>query len=70
MAKSNPRVVAPVRLGIAEAATYLSVDECTIRRWIRAGTLKANRVGPKIIRIDKAELDRLVEAIGGNATRR
>lgn len=68
MAKSPSRVVAPARLGIAEAAQYLSVDECTIRRWIRTGTLKANRVGPKIIRIDKSELDRLVEPIGGNAT--
>ncbi len=30
---------------LTEAAAYLSVNRLTIRRWIQAGTIEAQRVG-------------------------
>lgn len=46
-------------LTIADAAAYKSVSAKTIRRWIAAGILPANRVGPKLIRIRAVDLDAL-----------
>lgn len=67
--KSRPQPVSmPRRLSLQESCDYLGVDECTLRRWIRSGKLRANRVGPKLIRIDLAELDKLIEPIGGSAS--
>lgn len=64
--KSRPQPVQiPRRFGVLGAAEYCGVDECTIRRWIRSGELKANRVGPKLIKIDRVELDKIIEPIGG-----
>lgn len=59
------RVVAPARLGIREAALYCDVDQCTIRRWIAAGRLRANRIGPRLIKIDRADLDAIIRPVGG-----
>lgn len=42
-----------------QAAVEVGVTRRTIDRWIRSGHLKAYRVGPKLIRIPAAELDRL-----------
>ncbi|GAB3242769.1 excisionase family DNA-binding protein [Mycolicibacterium hippocampi] len=64
----KPRPAIPARLGVVDAAKYANVAECTIRRWIREGRLKANRIGPKLIQIDKAELDKIIEPIGGAAS--
>jgi excisionase family DNA binding protein len=52
-------------LGIAAAASYLDVDPRTIRRWIAAGSLRAVRVGPRLIKILKADLDALRQPVGG-----
>lgn len=40
-----------------EAAEYFGVTDRTIRRWIADGTLPAQRVGKKLLRIDIAVLD-------------
>jgi len=52
---------APARqwLSIADAADRLGVSTKTIRRYIAAGTIRAERVGPRLIRIDVASLDAL-----------
>jgi excisionase family DNA binding protein len=42
---------------IAVAATYIAVNERTIRRWISSGQVSAKRVGPKLIRVDLNSLD-------------
>jgi excisionase family DNA binding protein len=47
------------KLTVAEAAGRLGVCERTIRRYLAAGVIAGTRVGPKLIRIDAAELDRL-----------
>ena len=42
---------------VADAATYYNVSPKTIRRWIAAGTIHAERIGPRLIRIDTQSLE-------------
>jgi len=49
----------PEAVSVKKAAEVLSVNEITIRRWIRWGHLKAYRVGPFLIRIPRTELARM-----------
>ena len=65
--RTRSQPVLPPRLGVPEAADYCGVDESTIRRWIARGQLRANRIGPRLIKIDRAELDKLIEPIGGES---
>lgn len=51
-------------LTVNEAADYGHVSFKTIRRWIAEGRLSAIRLGPRSIRIDLAELERLAEPVG------
>lgn len=46
-----------------QAADILGVDQTTIRRWISTGELRAYRYGPRIIRIDAADLRKFREQI-------
>ncbi len=53
-----------------ESAVYVGVSVKTIRRRILDGSLPAHRRGPRVLRIDRADLDRLfrpVAAGGGDA---
>ncbi|NKV30735.1 helix-turn-helix domain-containing protein [Rhodococcus hoagii] len=52
---------------LAEAAEILSVSTRTVRRYISAGKLKAYRVGPRVIRVDLSELDRVMRPMGSRA---
>jgi excisionase family DNA binding protein len=46
-----------MRLGsIAEVAVMLNVTERTVRNYVNGGRLRAYRVGPTLIKIDKDEL--------------
>lgn len=54
-AATNRRLVS-----VPEAATYASVCAKTIRRRIADGDLTGYRMGPRIIRVDLNELDRLL----------
>lgn len=53
-------------LTVPEAAKRAKRDPETVRRWIRAGKLRARKVGTQHV-IDKGDLD---ELIGGHATSR
>ena len=44
-------------------ADYLAVSLSTIRRMISRGDLTAYRVGPKLLRLDAEELDRIARPI-------
>lgn len=44
------------QLTIAETAERLNVSSNTVRRMIAAGDLKAYRYGPRLIRIDPADI--------------
>lgn len=54
-------------VGVPKAAEKSGLDPSTIRRHIKNGRLKAYRLGPRLIKIDPAELDKLIEPIGGES---
>lgn len=54
-------------LSPAESAEYMGVNESTIRRWIRKGLLPAERVGPRLLRIKRSDLDALKQPVSGVA---
>jgi excisionase family DNA binding protein len=57
----------PPRPSIRQATEYHGVDQKTIRRWIAQGRLMAQRVGPRLIRLDREEVLSLGRRIGGAA---
>lgn len=63
------RTLEPEHLAPREAAAHLGVTERTIRRLIESGDLPAYRVGSKIIRIKRTDIDALLRPIaaGGAA---
>ena len=69
--RGNTRTVSGQRLdSIQGAASYIGVDPKTIRRWIAAGRIQGFRAGPRLIRVDLNEMDRLLSPIptaGGDA---
>lgn len=46
-----------------QVADILGVDIATVRRWIAQGELRAYRLGPRVIRIDAADLRQFREQI-------
>lgn len=40
-------------------ADYFDVSVPTVRRWVREGRLRAYKVGPRAVRFDPRDLDRL-----------
>jgi excisionase family DNA binding protein len=57
-------------VAVEAAAEYLGVAPLTVRRRIASGQLRAYRLGPRIIRVDLADVDAMLEPIptvGGGA---
>jgi len=54
----------PARPTIQQAADWAGVNEKTVRRWIAEGRLKAMRIGPKLIRVERESLLALAKPIG------
>lgn len=55
---------APRRLvGLAQAAKYADVSTRTLRRYIGQGRLTGYRVGPRLLKVDLNEIDRLAKPI-------
>jgi excisionase family DNA binding protein len=51
-------------LSQAEAATYLGVTDRTVRNYITRGAIRGHRIrGSRLVRIDRAELDKLMRPI-------
>ena len=57
----------PAWVSIKATATYLSMSEKSVRRLIATGKLKAHRIGPRLIRVDRESLLALGRPIGGAA---
>jgi excisionase family DNA binding protein len=57
----------PELIGLSEAAERCNVHYRTIRRWIAAGDLDAVRVGKRLLKVDAAKLDALMQPVGGGA---
>mgnify|MGYP001082697990 CR=1 FL=1 len=45
---------------VQELASELRVNEHTVLGWIRAGRIKALRVGPRLYRIPREEAEKIV----------
>lgn len=68
MPANAPRSTTPPAFAtIAEAADLLQVSPKTVRRYIAAGRLTAVRIGPRLVRVELASLERLGRPIGGGA---
>src|SRR4051794_19720355 len=50
-------------LSVAEAAKLLRVSRTTVWRWIESDKLPAFRVGPKNIRIQRQDLEKVVQPV-------
>lgn len=48
-------------LTVAQVCDRLNIHEATVRRWIKAGTLKATLLGGTVWRIPESEIDRLIQ---------
>lgn len=65
---STPSLVG--RITIKAAAEYLAVSTQTVRKMIARGEIRAERLGPRLIRVDAASLDRAGRSLqytGGDA---
>lgn len=54
----------PQRVSIADAANELGVSTRTIRNYIAEGRLKADRLGPRLIRVRRESIEALLRPIG------
>ncbi len=45
-----------------EVATAMEVSPSTVVRWVRDGLLPAKRFGPRTIKIERTDIDKLIEA--------
>ncbi|WP_205868844.1 helix-turn-helix domain-containing protein [Mycolicibacter senuensis] len=54
-------------MSIAAAAEAADVNPRTVRRWLAKGLIAGYRVGPRLIKVDMTELERIMEPIGGGA---
>ncbi|WP_347343486.1 helix-turn-helix domain-containing protein [Jatrophihabitans telluris] len=48
---------------IQQVATANHVSERTVRRWIASGLITGYRMGPRLIRLDMDEVERLLRPI-------
>jgi excisionase family DNA binding protein len=54
--------------GYTEAAAYIGVSVGTLRRMAESGKLKTYKVGERLVRFDRLELDRFVQGSAVTAT--
>ena len=57
----------PELIGLQEAADRCGVHYRTIRRYVSSGRLSAVRVGPRLLKVDVADVDALKRPVGGLA---
>jgi excisionase family DNA binding protein len=57
----------PELIGLQAAADRCDVSYRTIRRYIANGRLKAVRVGPRVLKVDAADVEQLLRPVGGGA---
>lgn len=51
-----------VKLTVQQVAEQVGVTPSTVRMWIKLGLLPAQRVGPRLLRIDPDDLDEFMSA--------
>lgn len=64
MPRTTPRPPACRRLAsVGQAAEYAGISTRTIRRYIVDGRITGYRIGPKLIKVDLGELDKITRPI-------
>lgn len=58
-----PSPTTPSYVSLADAAELAGVCTKTVRRWISSGNIAGYRVGPRLIRVDLAEVERMMRPI-------
>jgi len=48
---------------VADAAARVGVSTKTVRRWIASGQLAGYRIGPRLLRVDPDEFDKMLTLI-------
>ena len=62
------KTISPPDMSISDVATYLNVTTRTVQQMIADGRLLAYRLGPRIVRLRRDEIDAaLTPYRGGNA---
>jgi excisionase family DNA binding protein len=61
------KTASPPNLSIADAATYLGVTTRTVQQMIADGRLRAYRLGPRIVRLRRDDIDAALQPYGGAA---
>jgi len=52
-------------MSIADSATYLGVTTRTVQQMIADGRLRAYRLGPRIVRLRRGDIDAALQPYGG-----
>jgi excisionase family DNA binding protein len=52
-------------LRVPEVSARLDVPAATVRRWLRDGLLKGQKLGPRVWRVDESELERFQKSQAG-----
>jgi len=61
---ATPEQLDPTKYAtVKEAAEMLGVNSATVRRWIDAELIKAYRLGPRMLRVKRSDLDALLSPI-------
>jgi excisionase family DNA binding protein len=50
-------------ISLGDAAALLGVHARTVRRYITSGRIQGYRVGPRLVKIDAADIDKLMRPI-------
>lgn len=59
MTTSKPNRLVPIE----DAADVIGIHRRTLRRWVDEGIVKGYRLGPKLLRVDMDDIDRLLRPI-------
>ena len=51
-------------MSVDEAARYLSISQQTLMRYIRAGQIPVHRIGARLLRLQRSEIDAWVQSQG------
>tara|TARA_R110001606_G_scaffold102772_4_gene225279 strand:- start:1813 stop:2034 length:222 start_codon:yes stop_codon:yes gene_type:complete len=63
MSKSNYTSELPPMMDLKQAADALDVSLNTVRNWVKDGTLKGYRLGPRLLRVMVSDLNALVSPL-------
>jgi excisionase family DNA binding protein len=50
-------------ISVAEAARRAGVHPRTMRRWVSEGTITGYRIGPRLLRVSTADVDKLLAPV-------